>query len=92
MSHWGSVEKWDGSDYPKGLNREKIPLSARIVALADVYDALTSSRPYKKAFSHEKAKSMILEWQGKHFDPDIVEAFLQAEERFKEVRINFVEH
>jgi len=67
-------EKWDGSGYPQGLSGENIPLSARIVALADVYDALTSDRPYKKAFSHDTAMNIILQGKGSHFDPDVVEA------------------
>ena len=76
-------EKWDGTGYPKGLKREQIPLSARIVALADVYDALTSERIYKKAITHEKAKEIITHANGKHFDPDVVDSFLTREEDFK---------
>ncbi len=79
-------EKWDGTGYPFGLAEEKIPLSARIISLADVYDALTSTRPYKKAFSHEKAKSIIVEGEGKHFDPTIVQAFLLQENEFDKIR------
>ncbi|MBU3918127.1 HD domain-containing protein, partial [bacterium] len=79
-------EKWDGSGYPKGLKSEDIPLSARIVALADVYDALTSERPYKKAFTHQKATDIILDSKGTHFDPDIVEAFKATENEFDNVR------
>ena len=75
-------EKWDGSGYPNGLKGEAIPLSARIMALADVYDALRSTRPYKPSFSHEKARGIILEGRGTHFDPDIVDAFLKEEECF----------
>lgn len=75
-------EKWDGSGYPYGLKGEDIPLPARIMALADVYDALRSSRPYKPAFSHEKARGIIVEGRGSHFDPDVVDAFLQIEARF----------
>ncbi len=84
-------EKWDGSGYPKGLKGNGIPLSARIIALADVYDALTSERPYKKAFSHEKSKNIILEGKGKHFDPSIVDAFLIREDDFKTVRSQFLD-
>jgi response regulator RpfG family c-di-GMP phosphodiesterase len=76
-------EKWDGTGYPKGLKGEQIPLSARIVALADVYDALTSERIYKKAITHEKAKEIITHANGKHFDPDVVDSFLTREEDFK---------
>ncbi|MBV9849633.1 MAG: diguanylate cyclase [Armatimonadetes bacterium] len=69
-------EKWDGTGYPSGLKGEEIPLTARILAVADVYDALTSARPYRKAWSHEKALSVITKDAGTHFDPTIVEAFL----------------
>lgn len=79
-------EKWDGSGYPSGKKGEEIPLSARILALADVYDALTSSRCYKEAFSHEKSKSIIIESKGQHFEPEIVDAFLRCEDQFIEVR------
>ena len=78
-------EKWDGSGYPAGKKGEEIPLSARILALADVYDALTSSRCYKEAFTHDKSKSIIVEGKGQHFEPEIVEAFLRCEEKFIEV-------
>ena len=78
-------EKWDGSGYPAGKKGEEIPLSARILALADVYDALTSSRCYKEAFSHDKSKAIIIEGKGQHFEPEIVEAFLRCEEKFIEV-------
>lgn len=79
-------EHWDGSGYPHGLKGEGIPLSARIVALADVYDALTSRRFYKDAFPHEKARRIIVSLRGKHFDPDVVDAFLRLEERFDRIR------
>jgi len=79
-------EKWDGSGYPRGLKGEAIPLSARIIALADVYDALTTKRFYKEAYSHEKAKSMIILLRSKHFDPQIVDAFLAVQEKFDRVR------
>lgn len=75
-------EKWDGSGYPFGLSGTEIPLSARIVALADVYDALTSQRVYKRAFTHERARRIILDGSGKHFDPDVVQAFLSREAEF----------
>lgn len=75
-------EKWDGKGYPNGLKGEEIPLSGRLMALADVYDALISERVYKKAFSHDKAKSIILEGNGQHFDPEIVDAFLAIEHEF----------
>jgi PAS domain S-box-containing protein len=79
-------EKWDGSGYPRGLKGEAIPLSARIIALADVYDALTTKRFYKEAFSHEKAKNMIILLKSKHFDPRIVDAFLAVQKEFNRVR------
>jgi HD-GYP domain-containing protein (c-di-GMP phosphodiesterase class II) len=79
-------EKWDGTGYPKGLQAEQIPLSARIVALADVYDALTSKRVYKDAFSHETAMEIIMKDRGKHFDPEIVDAFLAHAEEFRRIR------
>ncbi len=69
-------EKWDGTGYPRGLKGEEIPLAARIFAAVDVYDALTSDRPYRKAWSREKALSLIREESGKHFDPQVAKAFL----------------
>ncbi|HAK46358.1 MAG TPA: hypothetical protein DCO79_10640 [Spirochaeta sp.] len=88
---WFHHEKWDGSGYPKGLSGEKIPLSARITAVADVYDALTSERPYKKAFSHEKAKKIIIEGRGSHFDPLIVDIFIALESDFNLIRLSHQE-
>lgn len=76
-------EKWDGSGYPRGLKGNDIPICGRIMALADVYDALISERVYKPAFSHEKAKAIIIDGKGTHFDPVIIEAFLALEEDFK---------
>ena len=70
-------EKWDGSGYPRGLVGEQIPLSARIFAIVDVWDALTSDRPYRKAWSREKTLAYIQEQEGKHFDPKVVEAFIK---------------
>ncbi|MGI2109187.1 HD-GYP domain-containing protein [Shewanella frigidimarina] len=75
-------EKWDGSGYPNALAGESIPLSARIVALVDVYDALTSPRCYKRPFSHEEAMALILEGKGKHFDPKLVDSFMVISEQF----------
>lgn len=79
-------EKWDGSGYPHGLKGKDIPLSARILALADVYDALTSVRCYKAAFSHEQSRAIIVDSASKHFDPVIVEAFLNSEAHFIRVK------
>ena len=79
-------ERWDGSGYPLGLRGEQIPLSARIVSLADVYDALTSRRVYKKAMAHEKACELICDLRATHFDPEVVDAFLRAKDDFDRVR------
>lgn len=68
-------EKWDGTGYPRGLKGEEIPLAARIFAIIDVWDAITSDRPYRKAMEHEDALRYIIEQSGKHFDPNIVELF-----------------
>ncbi|QIL43419.1 two-component system response regulator [Acidovorax sp. HDW3] len=70
-------EKWDGSGYPEGLKGDAIPISARLMALADVYDALISRRVYKPAFSHEQACVIIVKGRGSHFDPDIADAFVE---------------
>lgn len=79
-------EKWDGSGYPDGLEGAAIPLAARIMAVADVYDALTSKRCYKPAFSREKARDILVNDSGTHFDPDLIQAFLAVEELFNEER------
>lgn len=84
-------ERYDGSGYPAGLKRDEIPLAGRIVALADVYDALTSKRVYKQAYAHEISRSLILDEAGKHFDPRIVEAFVANESEFLGVRERFAE-
>ena len=78
-------EKWDGSGYPEGLSGDDIPLSARLMALADVYDALISERVYKKPFSHAEAVAMITAGRGAHFDPDIVDAFLDLADTFEAI-------
>jgi len=78
-------ERPDGTGYPKGLAGEEIPLCARIFAVADVYDALVSKRVYKEAFSHERARQIILEGTGTQFDTNVVEAFVRCEERFLEI-------
>jgi putative two-component system response regulator len=79
-------EHFDGTGYPRKKGGRDIPLCGRITALADVYDALTSKRVYKDALTHEIARAMILADAGRHFDPDVVEAFLRTEERFVQVR------
>lgn len=78
-------EKWNGEGYGKGLIGEEIPVEARIVALADVYDALRQERVYKKAFTHEKSMEIIISESGKHFDPRIVEVFLKKHENFRDI-------
>jgi PAS domain S-box-containing protein len=79
-------EKWDGSGYPAGLKGKAIPLAARIVAVADVYDALTTKRFYKEAFSHTKARQIIIELSGSHFDPAVVDAFSAIDGEFDRIR------
>jgi putative two-component system response regulator len=83
----GHHENWDGSGYPRGLVGTDIPLEARLMALADVYDALTTERIYKKAWTHKAASEEIYRLSGKKFDPDLVFAFGQAEARFREIAI-----
>ncbi len=83
---WTHHERFDGMGYPQGLSGLEIPLCGRIVAVADVYDALTSKRVYKSAYSHETARSIIVEGAGEHFDPDVVGAFLATEDQFLQVR------
>ncbi len=75
-------EKWNGKGYPEGISGEAIPLAARIMAVGDVYDALRSRRCYKEPFSHEKARSILLEERGEHFDPQLIDAFVAVEARF----------
>jgi putative two-component system response regulator len=78
-------EKWDGTGYPRGIWGEQIPLSARIVALADVFDALISNKVYKDGVSHERAVEIITEGRGGHFDPAVVDAFLAVHETFRTI-------
>jgi putative two-component system response regulator len=82
-------EKWDGSGYPEGLAGEAIPVSARLMAVADVYDALISRRVYKPAFTHERAVELIAEGRGKHFDPDVADAFMEIREEFRTIARKF---
>ncbi|MDP1525322.1 MAG: two-component system response regulator [Rhodocyclaceae bacterium] len=82
---YGHQEKWDSSGYPEGIGGDQIPLSARLMAVADVYDALISRRVYKDGMPHEKAVSIIIEGKGTHFDPDMVDAFVEVQEQFREV-------
>ena len=78
-------EKWDGSGYPYGKKGEEIPLSARIMAVSDVFDALVSARVYKPAMKFEDAMAIIKDGSGKHFDPDIVKVFVEAEEEVRKI-------
>ncbi|CAN7441362.1 two-component system response regulator [Pseudoduganella sp. LjRoot289] len=82
-------EKWDGSGYPENLVGEEIPLSARLMAVADVYDALISPRIYKPPFSHSEAVAIMRDGRGSHFDPDILDAFIEIETRFAEIARQF---
>lgn len=84
-------EKWDGSGYPDGLKGDQIPISARLMAVADVYDALISRRVYKEPFSHEKALEIIEKTSGHHFDPDIVQAFMAIAENFRAIAISYAD-
>ncbi len=79
-------ERWDGRGYPRGLVGRRIPLSARIVAVADAYDAITSARPYKPAYDHAEAVRRILEDSAAHFDPELVVAFERCHEEFAAIR------
>jgi response regulator RpfG family c-di-GMP phosphodiesterase len=84
-------ERWDGKGYPAGLSSDSIPLSGRIMALADVYDALRSQRCYKKALSHEEACQIITKERSTHFDPDIVDAFCEIEKKFHEISVTLID-
>ncbi len=86
---WSHHEQWDGSGYPQGLAGQEIPLSARLMALADVYDALITPRTYRPAFTHETAVELIRQGSGEHFDPDVVDAMLAVEEKFKAIAAQF---
>lgn len=88
---YGHQEKWDGSGYPEGLSGDDIPLSARLMAVADVYDALISRRVYKDGMPHEKAVVIIQEGSGSHFDPDIVDAFLAIQEEFRSIAARYAD-
>jgi response regulator RpfG family c-di-GMP phosphodiesterase len=79
----GHHERWDGSGYPYGKKGKEIPLSARIVAVADVFDALTSRRPYKDAYDLNTALGILLEGRGKHFDPEIIDLFIKNKDKIE---------
>ncbi|WP_373973893.1 response regulator [Chitinibacter sp. SCUT-21] len=88
---YGHQEKWDGSGYPQGLSGEQIPVSARLMAIADVYDALLSRRVYKPPFSHAKAVEIISAGRETHFDPALTDAFLSVADRFEQIAIEFAD-
>lgn len=77
-------ERWDGTGYPNGLEGERIPLQGRLMAIADVYDALISDRPYKKAIPHDEAAAIIIAGKGSHFDPELVDIFIDAQQKFEQ--------
>jgi len=85
-------EKWDGSGYPEGTSGDAIPISGRLMAIADVYDALICRRVYKAPFTHQKAVSIILEGKGRHFDPDMVDAFMEIQEEFRQIALKYADH
>jgi putative two-component system response regulator len=82
-------EKWDGTGYPKGLKGKAIPLSGRIAAIADVFDAITSKRPYKEAFPLDKSLSIIKEGRGNHFDAEVVDAFFAIQDEIVEIKEHY---
>lgn len=84
-------EKWNGSGYPQGIGGDEIPISARLMAVADVYDALISRRVYKDAMPHEQAVAIIVEGKGSHFDPDIVDAFLAIQDDFLAIALRYAD-
>jgi putative two-component system response regulator len=84
-------EKWDGTGYPQGLLGDAIPISARLMALVDVYDALISKRVYKLGMSHAQAAGIIVDGRGRHFDPDVVDAFLALDVEFQAIAIQFAD-
>lgn len=84
-------EKWDGTGYPEGLAGMSIPLSARIMAIADVYDALISRRVYKSSMTHEQAVNIIWQNRGVHFDPDVTDAFMEITEKFNDIAMRYVD-
>jgi putative two-component system response regulator len=88
---YGHQEKWDGGGYPKGLAGDAIPIPARLMAVADVYDALISRRVYKEGMPHEKAAQIIAASKGSHFDPDMVDAFMELQDEFKAIAARFAD-
>jgi len=88
---WTHHERWNGSGYPRGLAGASIPISGRLMAVADVYDALISKRVYKPAMSHEESVKVIREGAGTHFDPDLVEGFLEVSEELRRIADKFAD-
>ncbi|MEE8467890.1 MAG: HD domain-containing phosphohydrolase [Planctomycetota bacterium] len=88
---WCHHERWDGTGYPRGLSGELIPLAARIVAIADIYDALTHDRPYKRAWSHREAVDWIRELSGTHLDPDVVTSFMRRLPQVEAIRLRLAD-
>lgn len=87
----GHHEKWDGSGYPLGLSGDEIPVAARLMALADVFDALICKRHYKEPFQLDRVLQIITEGRGRHFDPDVVDAFLSCQRRFIDVALQYAD-
>lgn len=88
---YGHQEKWDGSGYPQGLAGDAIPISARLMAVADVYDALISRRVYKEGMSHDSAVAIIAQGRGSHFDPDMADAFVAVAAQFQQIALTFAD-
>jgi response regulator RpfG family c-di-GMP phosphodiesterase len=84
-------EKWDGSGYPEGRSEADIPIPGRLMAIADVYDALITKRVYKPAFHHSEAEEIIAQAKGKLFDPDIVDVFLRVREEFRKIALKYAD-
>jgi putative two-component system response regulator len=88
---YGHHERWDGKGYPQGLQGEDIPLPARLMAVADVYDALTSKRVYKPALPHEEAFGIIMRGRGSHFDPTAIDIFQSIQNTFQNIAARFAD-
>jgi putative two-component system response regulator len=84
-------EKWDGTGYPQGIGGDDVPVSARLMAVADVYDALISRRVYKEGLSHEKAVEIMMDGSGRHFDPDIADAFFLLSKEFRQIAMRYAD-
>jgi putative two-component system response regulator len=84
-------EKWDGSGYPQGLSAHQIPVSARLMAIADVYDALISDRIYKAGVPHDEAVAIIFQGRASHFDPDMVDVFIEIQDDFHAIAERFAD-